>query len=76
MSKYHGGDNCLNVLKRREETTDGHYLDIHHCIEHEVETCRCGWEWSKHFDDLSEGTDESLSDCEKIEDEQFKWGAN
>lgn len=44
---YHGIQRaeCLLVRCRKEQTYDGHYLDIYKCLFHDKETCRCGMEW-------------------------------
>lgn len=44
---YHGikRQECLLVRCRKEQTYDGHYLDIYKCLYHDKETCRCGTEW-------------------------------
>lgn len=44
---YHGikRAECLLVRCRKEQTYDGHYLDIYKCLYHDKETCRCGMEW-------------------------------
>jgi hypothetical protein len=48
---YHGPNRaeCLLVKFRREQTYDGHFLDIWKCLEHNKETCRCGMEWDYYL---------------------------
>ena len=57
--KYHGPDRagCLLVKARREEVYREHYIDIYMCVKHNVECCRCGWEYGFHG-----GDDSSLLD--------------
>lgn len=53
---YHGikRPECLVVKFRREQTYDGHYLDIYKCLYHDKETCRCGMEWEYYQKGLYE----------------------
>ena len=53
--KYHGDkrNGCILVKARREEVYRGHYIDIYMCLTHNVECCRCGWEWGFHWGEES-----------------------
>lgn len=48
--KFHGEESngCVLVKARREEVYREHYIDIYMCLTHNVECCRCGWEWGFH----------------------------